>query len=219
MSDRTVVWGHSQGGGAALWVGVEQATYAPDVPLAGVAALAPASDMISLSATFTSGGIGAVFGAYALKGYSEVYPDVKFDDYVNAEARAVLEEAVERCLSERTTLVSVVAAMTGEPLFSTSPQEGPLAQRLAENIPSMVTGISTFIGQGATDDTVLPDVQAAFVQTLCDAGQDVSFYLVAGRDHMGVVAEDSPLIPELLTWTDARFAGEPVTTGCTTTDV
>jgi uncharacterized membrane protein HdeD (DUF308 family) len=37
LSDNTVSWGHSQGGGAALWVGVEAGTYAEDVPVAGVA--------------------------------------------------------------------------------------------------------------------------------------------------------------------------------------
>jgi uncharacterized membrane protein HdeD (DUF308 family) len=40
LGDRTVVWGHSHGGGAALWVGQEARSYAPDVPLRGVAALA-----------------------------------------------------------------------------------------------------------------------------------------------------------------------------------
>ena len=35
LSDDTVAWGHSQGGGAALWVGEEARGYAPDVPIAG----------------------------------------------------------------------------------------------------------------------------------------------------------------------------------------
>ena len=42
-TSRFAVWGHSQGGHAALWTGQLQPSYAPDVTLAGVAALAPAS--------------------------------------------------------------------------------------------------------------------------------------------------------------------------------
>jgi hypothetical protein len=32
------------------------------------------------------------------------------------------------------------------------------------------------------------------------------------------VTADSPLIPEVLAWTEARFAGAPAPTACTTTE-
>src|SRR5690606_16853591 len=43
LADDVVVWGHSQGGHAALWTGLLAPTYAPDVALRGVAAFAPAT--------------------------------------------------------------------------------------------------------------------------------------------------------------------------------
>ena len=45
LADQTVVWGHSQGGHAALWAGQLVESYAPDDRVVGVAALAPASDL------------------------------------------------------------------------------------------------------------------------------------------------------------------------------
>jgi len=48
-SDDTVVWGHSQGGHAALWTGILAPTYAPEIAILGVAAVAPASDLGPLS--------------------------------------------------------------------------------------------------------------------------------------------------------------------------
>src|SRR5262249_1937513 len=45
LGERTVVWGHSQGGHAALWTGIIAPKYAPDVTIAGVAAIAPAANM------------------------------------------------------------------------------------------------------------------------------------------------------------------------------
>src|SRR5690606_37645715 len=46
--DRFVVWGHSQGGQAALFTGELSASYAPELKLLGVAAAAPATDLTKL---------------------------------------------------------------------------------------------------------------------------------------------------------------------------
>src|SRR6202050_3955702 len=45
---RFVVWGHSQGGQAALFTGMIARTYAPELALLGVAAAAPATDLAAL---------------------------------------------------------------------------------------------------------------------------------------------------------------------------
>ncbi len=48
LSTETVVWGHSQGGHAALWTGQLAPTYAPDVGVIAVAAMAPAANLPAL---------------------------------------------------------------------------------------------------------------------------------------------------------------------------
>ncbi len=50
-SDRFAVWGHSQGGQAALFSGLIADTYAPELRLAGVAAAVPASGHRQLKRT------------------------------------------------------------------------------------------------------------------------------------------------------------------------
>ena len=70
------------------------------------------------------------------------------------------------------------------------------------------------IGQGANDPLVLPDVQAAFANRLCETGNLVDYRAYADRDHVGVVAADSPLLPELAEWTAQRFADEPTGSPC-----
>ena len=47
-SNRFAVWGHSQGGHAALYAGELAASYAPDLKLVGVAAAAPATYLVEL---------------------------------------------------------------------------------------------------------------------------------------------------------------------------
>jgi alpha-beta hydrolase superfamily lysophospholipase len=46
--DSFAVWGHSQGGQAALFTGLEAAGYAPELKLVGAAAAAPATDLATL---------------------------------------------------------------------------------------------------------------------------------------------------------------------------
>jgi hypothetical protein len=48
ISSRYAVWGHSQGGQAALFTGMISQTYAPELQLVGVAAAAPATDLATL---------------------------------------------------------------------------------------------------------------------------------------------------------------------------
>jgi len=218
LSEKTVAWGHSQGGAVALWIGIESATYAPDVPLDGIVAMAPASNLPAVAGATEPNRIAQLFGVFIIEAYARVYADVHAADYVRPAARAVVESVAERCLSEPATLVSVGAIISGEPLNSRPLMDGPLGERLIENVPDEPTGLPTMLAQGLSDSIILPASQAEFVTEMCAAGQVIESYTYAGRDHLGVVADDSPLIPDLLSWTANRFAGAPGATSCLTTE-
>ncbi|MFZ1992548.1 MAG: lipase family protein [Solirubrobacteraceae bacterium] len=217
LSNQTVVWGHSQGGGAALWTGIEAPSYAPDVPLSGVAALAPASDTVSLAESLETSKFGMLFASLVLAGYSNAYPDVAFNHYVRASARPVVRSVVGRCLNEPATLLSLPAVLTGEQIFSRHVSTGPLGARLAQNVPARVTKTPTLIAQGEADSLVLPPVQNAFAHRLCQAGQQLEYRTYPGLDHVQLVEPNSPLIPYLLNWTESRFKGATAPSNCSTT--
>jgi uncharacterized membrane protein HdeD (DUF308 family)/acetyl esterase/lipase len=216
IGNQTVVWGHSQGGGVALWVGIESLTYATDVPLLGVAAMAPASDLTLLADGMMANAGGPLFASFILYGFSAAYDDVRIDDYIRPAAREIVAQIQDRCLAEPTIILSIAALASGEEILSTDFLSGALATRFAENVPSTVTGIPTFLGQGAADDLVVPVGQAQFVANICSAGQVVEYHTYAERDHLSVVAEDSPMIGDLMRWTEARFTGEPAANACST---
>lgn len=214
LADETVVWGHSQGGGAALWTGQLAADYAPDAGVIGVAALAPASDVASLMSNLYEIPGGSLFASYALVGYASVYDDVSIDDYVAPAARTSVLETADRCLSAE-ILPSILGSLaTDMSAFSNDLTAGPLAARLAENVPTGPYPMPLLIGQGADDVLVLPQVQAAFVESLCSGGVDVDYRTYEGRNHVPLVEPDSPVVPELLDWTRDRFAGEPFVGNC-----
>jgi uncharacterized membrane protein HdeD (DUF308 family) len=214
LADQTVVWGHSQGGGAALWTGVLASTYAPDAHVLGVAALSPASDLPALVGTLDDIDGGAIFASYVIQGYADTYPDVRFADYVRPTAQLQVHEMASRCLTSE-ALVSVIQTfLFDKSIYAMDPSTGPLAARLAENVPRGPIEAPLLVGQGAIDPLVTPSAQAGFVQQRCAAGYPVDYRTYAGEDHLSVVAPDSPLIPELIAWTQDRLDGKPATPTC-----
>jgi hypothetical protein len=70
------------------------------------------------------------------------------------------------------------------------------------------------IAQGLADDLVRPDVQSRFVRGRCDAGEGLEYRTYAGRDHLSVVAPDSPLTRDLVQWTRDRLDKIPMSAKC-----
>jgi alpha-beta hydrolase superfamily lysophospholipase len=212
---RVVVWGHSQGGHAALWTAALAPTYAPDIPLAGVAAAAPASDIPALLAAAQGSIVGKIMSSFVIRAYSETYPDVSFTAYVRPLASLLVRDMANRCLAGRKALFSVLeAAVLPSSIFKSDPTAGPLGARLAANIPNARLDIPQLIAQGQDDELVLPDVQARFVRQKCGDGQNVDFRMYPGRDHLSVVASSSPFTADLVAWTKQRFAAEPQDSNC-----
>jgi pimeloyl-ACP methyl ester carboxylesterase len=219
VADRTVVWGHSQGGHAALWTGIVAPRYAPDVNILGVAAIAPASDLPSLINAIQATTIGRIMSAFVLRSYANAYPDVGFDAYVVGWKRWLASDISGRCLAGREALFSVAEALlAGGSIFALAPTSGPFGVRLAENTPDEALRQPVLIAQGLADDLVRPDVQSRFARGRCKAGEGLEYRTYAGRDHLSVVAPGSPLTPELVQWTRDRLAMVPAAADCDTDD-
>ncbi len=217
---RTVIWGHSQGGGAALWAGAMAREYAPELYVQGVAALAPASDPPALVQNISSVTGGSIFASYAFASFSSIYDDVSYDDYVRPGADTVLRQMSERCLSDPSIVVSVAAAlgMSGDPrLFSTPPASGALGIHLRANAAPLRQNAPLLVAHGGVDSVIPVTTQTAYVERMCAAGQVVDYRIYDGYEHAAVVERPSPLLEELIDWTAARFAGEPAPEECSTT--
>lgn len=212
---RAVVWGHSQGGHAALWAGILAPAYAPDVVLSGVAAAAPATDLPELTAHVQHALVGRVLNAYLLHAYAATYDDVRFDDWSQGLRGRLARRMARGCLEGRTVVATLAAAaVAGGSIFAQDPRGGALGRRLADNSPTRPLAMPLLIAQGARDDLVLPSIQSRFVNARCAAGQSLEYATYPDRDHLTLVAPDSPLIADLVAWTRARFDGAPARDDC-----
>ncbi|MCR2828027.1 lipase family protein, partial [Microbacterium sp. zg.Y909] len=155
LSPRTVVWGHSQGGHAALWTTQIAPDYTPGVDVRGTALLAPAADPLALAEELASGEANAlltVMVSWVLVPYAETYADVHLEDYVAQGARQVIREMAQRCLSEPGVVVSALTALglsENEPVSLPDLTTGALGERLAENVPEGPWQSPIFVGWGA----------------------------------------------------------------------
>jgi alpha-beta hydrolase superfamily lysophospholipase len=216
ISSDVVAWGHSQGGHSALWVGSVATSYAPDLDVRGIVALAPASELPALVAASRSTAFGSIVSSYLMRAYTTAYPDVRVEDYVRPWPAFLSDDIASRCVGGWPTLVSLAQSLLlPNGIFARDPTSGALGSRLRENTPRMRIPSPVLILQGGIDDLVLPTIQRRYVESRCAEGQSMEYRTYPDRDHISLVADDSPASAEAAKWTNERFAGGVPRKTCT----
>ena len=219
LADQTVIWGHSQGGHAALWAG-QLAAVPTTFRSVAAAAMSPASNPRALADQVLAhpDALGASLGiSFVLTAYARYYPGIDLDALVAPSARSIVREASTRCTTQGATLVTVLTGLSiarDQPIVRPGAVDGAFADLLTANTPTGPWPAPLFIGQGTADEVIDIGINQQFVGGLCRQGQPVEFRQYPGRTHLGVVAPDSPLIDDLVAWTTDRFAGRPATPNC-----
>jgi pimeloyl-ACP methyl ester carboxylesterase len=214
LDKRMVVWGHSQGGHAALWTGIVGPRYAPDLEILGVAAIAPAANIKNILAMDVA--VDKRFGAYLALSYSRFYPDITFEEALRPEALDAARQIVNLCdflPPEDSERIEALAATFDGPALATSSNKA-LQARLEQNTADAPIQAPVVIAQGLSDIVVPPSATDAYVEERCSAGQRLEYWTFTGRDHFAIAQPGAPLEELLIRWTMARFANEPQAPGC-----
>ena len=214
LDERTVVWGHSQGGHSALWTGITGPRYAPDVKIIGIAAIAPAANIKDLLEMNPAA--DKRLGPYLALSYSRFYPDLKFETTLHPEALAAARDIINLCgflPPEDPKRIAALTTTFDGPALATDTNTA-LASRLVQNTADKPIAAPLVIAQGLADMVVPPIATDNFVHQRCAAGQRLEYWTFRGRDHVGIVLPGTPLEAPLIAWTMARFANEPQASGC-----
>jgi len=212
-----IVWGHSQGGHAALWTGIIAPAYAPDISIAGIAAIAPVTDPAAVLAA--SPQVDLLLGPYVAAAYARFYPELGPTDIVRPGARLAARDMATFCAvyppSDTARLFARAGSIPAGVLMAEAPA---FAARLADNAATAPIAAPLLLAQG-TDDIIVPaTVTATWAETRCAAGQAMEILRFAGQDHAGIVLPDSPLDAPLIDWTAARLAGTAPPGDCPVTE-
>jgi pimeloyl-ACP methyl ester carboxylesterase len=209
------LWGHSQGGQAALFAAQDAAAYAPELDLQGVAVAAPAADLTVLMSDDIANHSGVAIASYAFPAFEAAYAD----RYQEAEMQAILTPAgqagapqIEQLclLSQNGDVQKIADPLVGDFVTSDPSTTEPWKTMLEENSAGgEPIGVPVFVAQGLADVLVVPEATIGYVNALCAAGEHVSFHTFDHVDH-GFIADVS--LPELLVWIgDVRRGGMPDT--------
>jgi acetyl esterase/lipase len=206
--ERVVIWGHSQGGHAALFANQIAAEWAPELEIVGTVAGAPPSQLPLISAALQ----GGPFQHYILMtgaGWAEAY-GADLSLVASPAALDLLPAVDEVCAGE---LGEIFNGIPPEELLLADPATvEPWASLLTENDPGFAVGASPIlIIHGELDEQIPVVSSQLLLERMCGIGQVVERRTYPDNMHAQVVGTS---YADMLAWIDARLAGEPAPTSC-----
>jgi len=213
LSDEYAIWGHSQGGHAALFAGQLAEDHLSDQDLAGVVALAPATRLVDDFEALQGTQIGNVLTILAVDSWSAYYPELS-TDILTPDLRRRAGRMGRDCLNQPSRFRLLLAGLrlprtitvrdvTDDPAWSA---------RLDENTPDPAGMAAPLLVEvGLADEVIAPAVTRGWVEDRCATGAATQWSARDGVDHLDIVG---PGGTDALAWTVDRFDGAPAPNRC-----
>ena len=218
---KVLVFGHSQGGHAALFAGELAASYAPELRVLGVAAAAPVPDLVrGLSDVGSISDVNGVI-TMIIEGFHAAYP--QFDPatvlrpYALAHASSVDQNpphALRVGLDNACWDYVAKAEASDKPVLAHNPVDIPAMRKLlrkgssAGNRPA---GAPLLVLRAGADETIPRAWLDAFVKKACAAGDTVDYRSYAGADHNGALDASAN---DVVAWFADLVSGAAATSTC-----
>ncbi len=214
VSTTTLIYGHSQGGQAALFAGELAPGYAPSLRVVGVVAAAPATGLTTIVSVFGHLSLPDDMAYFALIGWtwSQVYPDLPPSVLFTSSGVTFARQNVTHHCDNG--LVAAVKGVTPSSLFLPDAAANPaFVARARLNDPGQVrTPAPMLIVQGTGDDQVPAPLTDQYVtQAACPVGDVVEYVHYRGAGHDQVTFE---AVPRIISWSAARLHGTRAPSTC-----
>jgi alpha-beta hydrolase superfamily lysophospholipase len=203
--------GYSEGGAAAAWAAQLQPTYAPDMPLVGVAAGAAAAD-VETAGPSLEGKFFSFFIAYGGIGYAAAYPELELDAYLTPLAKQNIDALRHSSI--------IQAAMWGPRFIRASDLTQPNVlelpewrRRLAENRLGLTAPLAPVLLHHARRDQIVSFEQSVNLRDDWEKlGADVRLYVTrGGMEHLSGAVAGTPVALDWISRRLGRAAEQPVT--------
>ncbi|WP_195930308.1 alpha/beta fold hydrolase [Hyphomicrobium album] len=213
-TNRFIVWGHSQGGHASLFSGELAASYAPELKLLGVAAAAPATNLVDLFKAQKGTIAGDSLTAMAMLSWSRTY-NLPISELLEDGVEKSVEKVAGSCLQSISQMLQLLklAKPLKKSFLKVDPATLPAWRDLmVKNSPGAAPlSVPVFIAQGTGDTTVNPALTVRYAKELCKAGTPVQLKILKGVSH-SFAAEKSAY--GAVQWMTDRFKGRRAPNDC-----
>jgi pimeloyl-ACP methyl ester carboxylesterase len=207
---RALIWGHSQGGGAAVLAAELAPRYAPELPVLGAAVGAPATELATLDAPLRT----SPFFGYALmvaSGYRAAYPSLPYGEQLTPKGLGELDTVQNECGKDSVVRLrgSRATDYLAQPVTALPPMRAALDDNSAGHRP---TPVPMFVYQGGRDEQIPVATSQRMLDRMCAAGgYTVTRTVYPDSGHTEAVLAAAP---DILRWFGDRLAGRPAPSDC-----
>jgi pimeloyl-ACP methyl ester carboxylesterase len=208
-SSKTFVWGHSQGGQAALFAGELAPTYAPDLDLVGVVAGAPVTDAAAMFPAAATIPDTLGFAVMGMVGLTAAYPDADISKVLTPAGLEQTKIIDQKCYGA----VLDAFKQPVDQVIAHNPADVPPFPEIfaADSAGRTATGVPMFVYQGLSDGVVYKTFTDRYVAKACALGNTVQYQTYSDSDHYD---ENAAAEKDVLEWMQARLAGLPAPSTC-----
>ena len=206
---RTLIWGHSQGGHAALFASELAPQWTPERRILGTVAGAPPSHVPDVLHSLEDGYYRGYI-ALATAGINAAYPDARLGQILTAKGQVLLGIVDRKCADDVRRTFSTVP-MTD--FLRTDPSSVASWRRALRRVEPGRTAAPSplLIIHGEADEQIPLDTSRRLFDELCAKGQVVERRTYPDQTHAGVII---PSFLPMVSWMDDRVDGKRVTSAC-----
>ncbi len=216
LSAPTVVWGYSQGGGAAAEAGELWKQYEPGVNLIGVAAGGVPGNLVQVGEAL-NGALGSAFLFDAVVGFHSAYPSLPFASLINSSGTAMMQKLETECMTAQLTnfgFQNISQYTQGNLTIQQLLQEPGWTSTLNENSPGLPGAnipVPTFMYRGDIDEIIPTTVEDATYANMCKTGTVIQSATYPG-EHL---LSDFEAEGDVMTFIGNRLSGATPVNDCT----
>ncbi|MEU0299042.1 lipase family protein [Streptomyces sp. NPDC006175] len=224
-ASRVGLYGYSQGGGASASAAELQATYAPDVNLAGTYAGAPPADLTEVMKGIDGSALAGALG-WSINGFVQSDPSLKavVDAHTNDAGKAALENTSTMCVGDAILGYAFTDSKkwtaNGKPLADIIAAEPKLQAILAQQrIGKLKPAAPVRLATGVHDDIVGHRQARQLAVDWCAKGANVTYEAVK-LPNLGDKILTNHLAPYLtdqgsaISWMTDRLSGRKAASNC-----
>ncbi|MSR68669.1 hypothetical protein EXS66_02695 [Candidatus Saccharibacteria bacterium] len=206
------IWGHSQGGHSALFSASLAPSYMPEYQLVGTAASAPAAQLESLLTQQFDTAVSWLIGPEVVVSWPDNFAGLNPDQVLSTPGAKNYQATAEACIND-VALAGIIRAKIGQKFFTQSLMTLPEWKSVIakETAPVLSPAQPLFVAESLTDQVVLPNTTAQYIQRACQGGSNLTSLWL---NNVGHIALQGVVAPSVTNWLGDRFAGRVTAPTC-----